>query len=326
MVAEMSKQHIPHSKGIDMIPTVFRILMFLVLSGSAETRQGIGQVPVPSAQDRRDPAELVVLPAVAVSPDGTYIMDLRQDDFQVLEGGQLQNIVAFSQPHEPTRVTLVFDVSSSYLDFLEQMKTEAIRFVKLLPANAAIGIATFALSIRTRQEHTLDRTQIITSILRIEGWMGMESTKSAVYDTVGGLLDRVLDHADQRNVIVLFTDGADNGSKKYSQKQTLEIAKRTRGIVYNIYPNPFSRPDFGRTYRRMLAEYTGGVAFSANTLPKLEATLAQIAKEIAGRYEIGYFPSNQKRDGKFRKVEVRLKNPDLKIRTKTGYYAFTAGK
>ena len=77
----------------------------------------------------------------------------------------------------------------------------------------------------------------------------------------------------------------------------------------------------GHNYLKQLSDYSGGIVVDANTVNDLTPAFDQIAKELASQYSIGYYSSNPKHDGKFRKVEVKLRKPDLVARTKKGYFA-----
>ncbi len=73
---------------------------------------------------------------------------------------------------------------------------------------------------------------------------------------------------------------------------------------------------------RKLAEETGGRAIEASNKPeKLRAAFDQIAAELRSQYSIGYTPSNTKLDGSFRKVEIQVKDKNLRVQARKGYYA-----
>ena len=67
----------------------------------------------------------------------------------------------------------------------------------------------------------------------------------------------------------------------------------------------------GRSYLGELAENSGGKVFDALRMKNLGPSLEQVARELASQYSIGYYPANTKQDGKFRKVTVKVKKPDL---------------
>jgi VWFA-related protein len=86
--------------------------------------------------------------------------------------------------------------------------------------------------------------------------------------------------------------------------------------------NPGSDPENymqGRAYLKDLAENSGGAFFDGNT--DLSDAFANVAKELASQYSIGYYSTNTSHDGKFRKVQIKLKKPGLVARTRKGYYA-----
>jgi VWFA-related protein len=170
-------------------------------------------------------------------------------------------------------------------------------------------------------------------------------------------LEDVLKPVRERKALVLFTDGVDTRSRKANERETLELAKETRATVYCVYydtefdqyrrsrrtisgfpvpqyppviitPGPpvhggpgSTSPEYaaGRHYLSQLAENSGGLVFDGEE--DLSVAFSQIAKELASQYSIGYYSTNTKHDGKFRKVEVKVKKPDLVARTKKGYYA-----
>jgi Ca-activated chloride channel family protein len=71
-----------------------------------------------------------------------------------------------------------------------------------------------------------------------------------------------------------------------------------------------------------LADETGGAAFFTGDMLALERSLTRVSRELRAQYLITYRPTNDKYDGSYRKVEVKLTNRDgLKLRTKKGYKA-----
>jgi VWFA-related protein len=80
----------------------------------------------------------------------------------------------------------------------------------------------------------------------------------------------------------------------------------------------------GREYLNKLAEYSGGLVFEGEE--DLRYAFSEVAKELASQYSIGYYSTDNRHDGKFRKIEVKLTSPDLIARTKKGYYAKKEGK
>jgi VWFA-related protein len=82
-------------------------------------------------------------------------------------------------------------------------------------------------------------------------------------------------------------------------------------------------PYYGVGDMKKMTQETGGrVIEVGNNLEQLKDAFAQIANELRSQYSIGYTPSNTKRDGSFRKIEIKVPNSkDLKIQSRNGYYA-----
>jgi len=167
----------------------------------------------------------------------------------------------------------------------------------------------------------------------------------------------VLNPVRGRQALVFFTDGVDTCSRRAGRNETVEMAKETRATIYCVYydtendlyrgrqrstipglppitidPFPPSRIppmggpggstsrdyQFGRNYLDELSEFSGGLVFDGRQ--DLRNTFAEVARELASQYSIGYYSSNDKRDGKFRKVDVKVNQKGLVARTKKGYY------
>jgi VWFA-related protein len=197
------------------------------------------------------------------------------------------------------------------------------------------------------------------SIDRDRAARGIKETRAgggtAIYEAVWLALGEVLKPINERKALVLFTDGVDTFSRRASMNETLELAKETKATIYCIYFNtegdvdsmlrggargrgiifppvmaPPSIPGSGsssaeymeaRSYLSKLSEYSGGMNYDALKTADLETVFAQIARELASQYSIGYYSTNTKHDGKFRNVQVKVSRPGLVARTKKGYYA-----
>ena len=308
-------------------------------------------------QTIRIAVEMVSLPVVVTTRDGQRITDLKKEDFQVFEDGVPQEISGFAPTDEPISVALALDTSGSTEQKLARIQNEAIHFVNLLHPDDSVAIVSFAQEVNLLEDFTIDRDRNAYGIkeTRPGGW-------TVLYEAVWLALEDVLKPVQERKALVLFTDGVDTASRKASQKETLELAKETRATIYAVYFNTerdlYSRqpgptvggiplpggpsiirsgpPIYGpggpgsstieymagREYLKKLAEFSGGAVFDALQMDDLGPTFEQIAKELASQYSVGYYSTNTKRDGKFRKVEVKvITQPGMVARTKKGYYA-----
>ena len=306
-------------------------------------------------QTIRVAVEMVSLPVVVTDRTGHRITDLKKEDFKILEDGVPQEVAGFDSTDEPISVLLALDTSGSTEQKLARIQNEAITFVNLLHPDDTVAVLSFAQEVSLLEDFSMDRDRNAYGIkeTRPGGW-------TVLYEAVWLALEEVLKPIQERKALVLFTDGVDTASRRASSKETQELAKETRATIYVVYFNTerdlYSRQTsiggptiggmpvpglppivrtgpvygpgstggeymMGRDYLNKLAENSGGKVFDALQMDDLAPAFEQIAKELASQYSIGYYSTNPKHDGKFRKVEVKLTKPDLVARTKKGYTA-----
>lgn len=342
-----------HRAGVpsSTVATVGCLFLAISLSAAPQQKKTKGD------QTIRIAVEMVSLPVVVTTRDGHRVTDLKKEDFQVIEDGVPQEISGFASTDEPISVALALDTSGSTEQKLARIQDEAIHFVNMLHPDDSVAIMSFAQDVNLLEDFSIDRDRNAYGIkeTRPGGW-------TVLYEAVWLALEEVLKPVQERKALVLFTDGVDTASRKASQKETLELAKETRATIYTVYfnterdlysrqagptiggmPPPWGPPIIrsgppiygpggpgsttieymaGREYLKKLAEYSGGAVFDALKMEDLGPTFEQIAKELASQYSIGYYSTNTKRDGKFRKVEVKVVTKSgMVARTKKGYYA-----
>ena len=287
--------------------------------------------------------EMVSLPVVVLTRSGRHVSDLSKEEFQVFEDNVQQKIEGFAAGDEPFSVALALDTSGSTMLKLKRIQDEAIRFINRLKARDSVAVLSFAEDVNLLEDFTLDRGAAAAAIRRTQ-----PGGFTVLYEAVWLALKEVLSSASMRSALVLFTDGVDTASDKVSKAETREIARESRSPIYCIYfntredmqgppldrfprnripPDPpragSSTEDYlgGRQYLSDLADYSGGRVFDALTMEDLGSAFEAIAAELTSQYSIGYYPTNTKRDGKYRRVTVKVTRPGLYVETRKGYYA-----
>ncbi|MBZ5494899.1 MAG: VWA domain-containing protein [Acidobacteriia bacterium] len=286
--------------------------------------------------------EMVSLPVVVMKRDGKHVADLQKEDFRVFEDKVEQKIEGFAAADEPFSVALMLDTSGSTMLKLERIQNEAIRFVNLLHSGDSVAVLSVAEDTRLLEDFTVARGRIASAIRRTES-----GGATALYEAVWLALQEVLKPVRQRSALILFTDGVDTASEKASKVETIELAKESRAPIYCIYfntqdemqgtnriPTPGERlprmpglgsstEDYmgGRQYLSNLADYSGGMVFDALRMEDLGLAFEAIAQQLTSQYSIGYYPTNSKHDGKYRRVEVKVSRPGLYVQTRQGYFA-----
>jgi VWFA-related protein len=152
-----------------------------------------------------------------------------------------------------------------------------------------------------------------------------------LFDAVYLAADEKLKGEVGRKAMVLITDGVDTGSR-YSITKAIEAAQKADSIIYSIdyedpsaYGRPFGTISIGggggeRDLGRMSSE-TGGRVFKVDRRNSLDDIFREIQEEMRSQYAIGYTSTNPKKDGSYRKIEIKLSEKDYKVQARKGYYA-----
>jgi Ca-activated chloride channel homolog len=312
---------------------------------------GFSQEQIPKDdQPIRVRVDMVSLPVVVMDKVGRRITGLTKDDFQVFENGVRQEIAGFGATDEPINVALLLDTSGSTEFKLAKIQNAAISFVNQLHPDDEVAVLSFADDVKLQQDFTIDRDK---------NEYGIKKTRTGectvMYEAVWLALEEVLKPVQERKALVIFSDGEDTCSHTVSMGETLELAKETGATIYCVYfnteqdqyrrssksvlggslppiiINPYPPATTGtvpgstsyehgggKRYLESLAENSGGLLFDG--MNNLESAFSEVARELASQYSIGFYSSDERRDGKFRKVQVKITKPGLVARTKKGYY------
>ena len=258
-----------------------------------------------------------------VTRAGETVAGLQADDFDVREDGVAQSVTYFATGEAdhavPLHIGLLFDTSESMEKDLAFSRNAAIRFLKTFSKAVDFTLVEFADDVRAaRFSH--DEFPRLVERIRSSKAKGRTSLYDAVTVYLGSAFDQI-----GRKVLVIFTDGDDTSSSR-RWDETLRLLRASDVTVYPIgFLSNRGSPRLMLQSKLMgIARLTGGRAMFPGTMKELEPMYAAIAAEIHGRYVLGYVPTNAVRDGKWRKVEIKVKRPDLKdlkIQTRRGYFA-----
>jgi VWFA-related protein len=152
-----------------------------------------------------------------------------------------------------------------------------------------------------------------------------------LYDAVYLAAEEKLKTEVGRKVVVVITDGVDMGSRM-TINQAVEAAQKSDVVIYCIeyydamaYGGGFGTISLGGggggSAMRKLSEETGGRVYKVDRKHSLADIFKELQEEMRSQYAIGYTPLNEKKDGSYRKLEVKLANKDLKAQARKGYYA-----
>jgi Ca-activated chloride channel family protein len=257
-----------------------------------------------------------------VDADNRLVTDLTRDDFEVYDNGRLQEITIFDNEVRPFTVVVMLDTSVSMTDRLNDLNAGAEQFLmRLLPHDKAT-VGAFNDKIEFASTFTNNRDSLISALKRLDF-----GNMTRLYDAVHASLDE-LERIEGRKVILLFTDGADFGSKLGSGK-ALERARDGEVMIYGIgLETEFfngqmvvrSKPD---SILNRFANETGGGYFDLRKGADLNSAFTRVAQELRSQYLLAFSPAAL--DGKVHRLEVRMKRPGLKTRSRRSYVASAEG-
>ena len=287
-----------------------------------------GQTPVgaPSAQFRAD-TNLVVIPVTVTDEMNRFVLGLQKEDFHLSEDGVEQNVAHFSGEDAPLSVGVAFDESGSMDYKLTTSREATAQFLKLLNRDDEAFLVEFGDVAKLSIGLTV-HVEEIQNALRNAQPAGL----TAMLDAINLGLREIKKAKNPRKALVIVSDGGDN----HSHYTSAEIESLVREADVQIYAMGVFEPtlSFGLTPEeisgpKLLSEITtqtGGRAFAAALASDLPSVAARIAVELRNQYVLAYYSKNQARDGKYRKVEIKLSQPHgiaspLKAHWRLGYYA-----
>jgi len=291
--------------------------------------QGLGQAPTIKAE-----VTLVNLFATVRDKNKRVITDLKQDDFKIFEDGHAEKISFFSKEMTmPITLGLLLDTSGSEQNMLGAIQGAGTRFLhRVMRKGDEAMIMSFDSDVDLLSDFTDDRGILDRAINKARinipggGYIGGNPgpigsgniTGTALYDAVYLACGEKLNGEAGRKAIVIVTDAQDEGSK-VRLEEAIEAAQRTDTVIHILL---VADPRFGGNggVARKMTEETGGRVIYVNSEKKLEEAFDQISEELRSQYTLGYYPTNNARDGKFRKIRVDV-DKDLKALTRRGYYA-----
>ena len=284
---------------------------------------------------------LVNSPVLVIGRDGKFVPNLRREDFQVFENGVKQEISYFAAVDIPFTVALVIDTSRSTVFNLSDIQQAALAFVDQMRLRDRAVVVSFSDDFKVITEATTDRETLRTAIASIRPGGG-----SRVYDALDLLVEE-MNRIEGRTALILFSDGVDNDSQTATVESTVRKVERSDTLIYPVQFSTydrmksrapaktklategtgFSEQDYrvAGAYLRRLADATSTGVYPAAEISDLDRAIASIVDELHNEYSIGYYPSNAGVAGEQRRVEVRVSQPQLVVRARTGYVVDKSG-
>ncbi len=271
--------------------------------------------------------EVINLNVSVTDTRSRYITDLTAPGFAVYEDGVRQDLSLFTHENLPISLALLLDVSASMDEKLQNAQDAATRFVKTLRAQDLAQVTQFNERTTVLQDYTNDHALLEAAIRRTQA-SGPTALYNTLYVALRDLARQKKAGELRRRAIVLLSDGEDTASL-VKDDQVMDLAKKTEIAVYAISlrpnrPGDRDRLEFSQAIHLLttLTRDTGGQVFFPNSLSELDTVYERIAEELRTQYNLGYVSSNRRKDGKWRRIVVRVADrPELLVRHKLGYFA-----
>jgi len=263
----------------------------------------------------------VLIHASVFDDKNRSLTNLNKTNFSIFENNTPQKITFFSHEDAPVSIGLVIDNSGSMREKRPEVNEAALNFVRASNPHDEVFIVNFNDEFYRDADFTNQVSKLQEGLDRIESRGG-----TALYDALVASLDYLTQHAkNDKKVLLLITDGADNSSR-YTLEEAVRYAQAEKGpLIYcvGLVSNDDTRTERNRAKRAMkvLADATGGSAYFPKNLGDVDAITRQIAAAIRDQYTLAY-RSNQAQTG-FRSIRVALVGSSLRhaqVRTRTGYY------
>ncbi len=298
-------------------------------------------------------SEVVNVLFTAQDKQRRLLTDLKANDVRIIEDGVEQELTAFTRKVDlPLSLTILIDTSASQERTLPEERDAAKSFLDSVvrPSKDEVAIISFTGESTLEQGMTnniprlrraIDRVQFVPPSGYLGGGVVVGGTptisgrnqatagSTAMWDAIGVTSLDILGPAPEgtRRAIILLSDGIDTYSQK-KMSEAINEALKAEAVIYSIGIGDNFYDGVNEKSLRKISENTGGRAFFPRDEAQLRETFNQIQEEMRSQYLLAYEPTNQAKDGTYRKIEVQLANDQLKrekvkITHREGYFAKT---
>jgi Ca-activated chloride channel family protein len=266
---------------------------------------------------------LVLVPVTVTDPLNRLVTGLERQDFFVYENNALQKLKSFSAEDAPVSIGIIFDLSGSMTDKINRARNSILEFLRT--ANPQDEF--FVIGFNDRPELITDFTSNVDNIesrlLTVK-----PGHRTALLDAIYFGLNKMKQAKNERKALLVVSDGGDNRSR-YTESEVRSVVRESDVQIYSIgifdQYAPTREEQLGPILLHDVSEETGGQLFRVDDLADMADIATKISAELRNQYVLGYRSDDIKRDGKWRKLKVKLVPPEglpqLTVHARTGYYA-----
>jgi Ca-activated chloride channel homolog len=267
--------------------------------------------------------DLVLVPVTITDPMNRLVTGLESENFEVYEGSDKQQIKHFSSEDVPISLGVIFDISGSMGNKIEKAREAVVEFFRTANPQDEFFMVSFS----DRPELLSDFTSSVEDI-QAKLVYAQPKGRTALMDAIYMGLHQMKKANQQKKALLIISDGGDNHSR-YTENEIKSLVKEADVQIYGIgifdtSPTTIEEK-MGPVVLSEISEVTGGRTFTIDNPNELADVATKIGIELRNQYVLGYRPNKPARDGKWRKIKVKLNPPKglppLHVYAKTGYYA-----
>jgi Ca-activated chloride channel family protein len=280
-----------------------------------------GSSPSPHSKPLVANVDLVLVPVTVADRKNRAVTGLEKQNFEVYEDGELQGIRSFSAEDAPISLGVILDTSNSMRNKLDVAGKSIVEFFRTANPLDDFFLITFS----DRPELLVDFTSSV-DVIQDRLFNVMPSGHTSLLDAIYMGVSKIRNSRYQRRALLIVSDGGDNRSR-YTRSEIKRVVQEADVELYGIgiFDTVFQTPEerVGKQLLDSVTEATGGRTFAIKDIQDLPEAANQISLELRNQYVLGFRSSNTARDGKWRKLKVKLVPEGMPVRvySKNGYYS-----
>src|SRR2546421_5473239 len=316
-----------------------RYFSLLICAAVVFSSAALAQIPIPNSvppppgQDANAgkqgsklviDVDLVVLHTTVLDDRHRFAEGLKSENFRVFEDKVEQKLSVFKREDVPVSMGLVIDNSGSMRDKRPRVNEAAITLVQASNPHDEAFVVNFNddFYLDLDKDFTNSIPELKEALERIDS-----RGSTALRDAILGSLDHLKKASKDKKVLLVVTDGEDNASRNSLERMIREVQK-TDTVIYTIGLLGQENKKEAKRARKALEQISaasGGLACFPENVDDVHNICEHVAHDIRNQYILAYYPTNTRRDGTFRAIQVEVIPPHgrgkLVARTRNGYYA-----
>jgi Ca-activated chloride channel homolog len=266
---------------------------------------------------------LVLVPLIVTDPMDRLVTGLEKENFFLYENNKPETIKTFSQEDAPVSIGIIFDLSGSMANKVIRARDSILQFMHTANPQDEFFVIGFNDRPELIEDFTSSPQDIEARLATIHA-----EHRTALLDAIYFGLSKMKQAKYERRALLIVSDGGDNRSR-YTENEVRATVRESSVQIYSIgIFDPYAATTEERLGPMLLNDIcseTGGRLFRVDDIAEMGDIAEKISAELRNEYVLGYKPDDERKDGKWRKVKVKLVPPpglpQLTVHARTGYYA-----